>query len=69
MSIKDPTLTDLDHEDLDGFLKGVLEDYKQNIITQAQAVSGLAHVFAALDCDNYAEVKTWLREGRQLVRT
>lgn len=37
-------------------------------IVRLGAVSGLAHVMAALDLDNYDEARSWLEQGRKFIR-
>jgi len=61
-------LSDKDHADMDAFLGHVLEDFKAGTITKAQAVSGPAHVIAAIDIGNYGEAINWFREGRKFIR-
>jgi len=63
-----PELTNRDHQNMDSFLGHVLEDYKSGAITKEQAVSGLAHVMAALDLDNYPEARSWFDQGRKFIR-
>ncbi len=41
-------LTDQDHINMDKLLGHVLDDYKAEVLTKEQAVSGLAHVMTAL---------------------
>lgn len=62
------TLSSKDHADMDAFLGAVLDDYKAGEITKGQAVSGLAHVIAAIDIGNYGEAINWFRQGRKFVR-
>lgn len=59
-----PKLTSRDHQKMDVFLGNVLDDYKAGHITKVAAVNGLAHVMAALDIDNYGEVRAWFEQGR-----
>jgi len=67
--MKDKTeLTTRDHKNMDAFLGHVLDDYKAGEITKEQAVGGLAHVIAALDVDNYGEVRSWFEQGRKFIR-
>lgn len=61
-------LTERDHDNMDTFLGHVLDDYKRGELTKEQAVSGLAHVMAALDKGNTGEVRVWLEQGRKLIR-
>lgn len=63
-----PELTTRDHLNMDAFLGHVLDDYKEGLLTKAQAVAGLAHVMAALDLDNYPEARNWFAQGRKLIR-
>lgn len=65
---KKSILTNRDHVNMDAFLGYVFDDYKDGIITKEQAVSGLAHVMSALDNGEESEVRTWLEQGRKLVR-
>lgn len=64
---ENPVLTTEDHRNMDEFLGAVLDDYKKGAITKAQAVGGLAHVMAALDLDNYEEVRSWFAKGRAFI--
>ena len=66
--MKKPTLTNRDHQNMDAFLRHVLEDHKAGDITTDQAVGGLAHVMAALDIDNYGEAVSWFEQGRKFIR-
>lgn len=68
MTMRKPTLTNRDHTNMDAFLGHVLEDFKAGDITKEEAVGGLAHVMAAIDCGNYGEAITWLEQGRKLIR-
>jgi hypothetical protein len=61
-------LTETDHDNLDALLTGVFEDVSAGTVPRADAVSGLAHVFAALDQRNYGEVRSWLEQGRNFIR-
>jgi hypothetical protein len=61
-------LTERDHTNMDAFLGHVLDDYKAGTLTKEQAVSGLAHVMAALDQGNTGEARIWLEQGRKLIR-
>lgn len=63
-----PVLTNKDHKDMDAFLGAVLDDYKAGVIDKSKAISGLAHVMAALDLDNYAEARAWFEQGRKFIR-
>ena len=65
---KPDALTEKDHNNLDAFLGHVLDDYKAGEISRQDALSGLTHVFAALDHDNYGEVRGWLEQGRKFIR-
>ena len=62
------TLTDKDHINMDPFLGHVLDDYKDGVISKEQAISGLAHGMSALDNGEESEVRTWLEQGRKLIR-
>ena len=53
---------------MDTFLGHMLDDYKAGVITREDAVSSLAHVMAAIDVGNYPEVRSWLEQGRKLLR-
>lgn len=64
---KKPELNSRDHQNMDAFLGHVLDDYKAGRITKEGAVSGLAHVMAALDLDNYAEARSWFEKGRKFL--
>lgn len=64
----DGNLTERDHDNMDAFLSHVLDDYKSGTLTKEQAVSGLAHVMAALDKNNTGEVRVWLEQGHKLIR-
>lgn len=66
--MREPTLSNRDHKNMDAFLGHVLEDFKSGAITKEQAVGGLAHVMAALDRGNYAEAIGWFEQGREFMR-
>lgn len=55
-------LTDKDHAEMDGFLVRVLDAYKDGKLSRTEAVSGLAHVMAALDIRNTQEAVLWFRQ-------
>lgn len=65
---KTDALTEKDHANLDAFLGAVLDDHKAGVISRGDAVSGLAHVFAAIDQRNYSEERSWLESGRTFIR-
>lgn len=65
---KNPELTNRDHNNMEEFLGGVLDDYKAGVISKANAVRSLAHVMGALDVDNYGEVRSWFEQGRKFIR-
>jgi hypothetical protein len=65
---RSPTLTDRDHRNMDAFLAAVLDDYKAGEIDRDRAVSGLAHVMAAVDRGNYGEARNWFERGRKFIR-
>ena len=47
---------------MDTFLIRVLDAYKRRELTQDEAVSGLAHVMAALDIGNPGEAIVWFQQ-------
>jgi len=61
-------LTEKDHDKLDDFLGHVLDWYKTDEITRAQAIGALAHVFTAAAKDNETEVKSWLQKPEVIER-
>ncbi|MDD5056504.1 MAG: hypothetical protein PHQ60_01925 [Sideroxydans sp.] len=61
-------LTEHDHVNMDAFLGHVLDDYKAGGLSKEQAVSGLAHVMAALDQGNTEEARSWFAQGRKFIR-
>lgn len=61
-----PVLTSKDHEDMDAFLGHVLDDYKAGKLDKVKAIAELAHVMAALDLDNYGEVRASFAQGSDL---
>ncbi len=63
-----PVLTEKDHNNMDAFLGHVLDDYKAGILDKKKAISGLAHVMAALDLDNYDEARAWFEQGRKFIQ-
>jgi hypothetical protein len=65
--LKKPELNDGDHENMDAFLRHVLDDYKAGKITKEKAVGALAHVMAALDQNNYEEARSWFLQGRSFL--
>lgn len=56
-----PNLTNQNHNEMDDFLKRVLEGYKNEEITIESAIDGLAHVMAALDIGNTGEAVSWFK--------
>lgn len=62
-------LTEKDIQNMEAFIWHVLDDYKVGVLSKPQAVSGIAHVMAALDQDNYTEVLTWFEQGRKLINS
>lgn len=65
--MEDGKLTSRDHINMEAFLGHVLDDYKDGVINKAAAIRGLAHVIAALDLDNYGEVRSWFEQGRKFI--
>jgi len=61
-------LTEQDHQHMDDFLKGILQDHRNGDLTQDAAVGALAHVMTALAIGNTGEAQTWFRSGRKLAR-
>lgn len=55
-------LTNADHADMKNFLAIVLDDYKYGKTSKEDVINKLAHVISALDCDNYAEVRSWFKQ-------
>lgn len=45
----------------------VLDAYKAGVLEKTKAISGLTQMIAALDLDNYDEVRSWLEQGRKLI--
>lgn len=66
--MKEPTLTDRDHENMDAFLGFLLDAYKQGELSREKAIGTLAHVIAAVDLDNYPEARSWFEQGRKLIQ-
>lgn len=64
----EPVLTEKDHALMDVFLECVLDDYKAGVLDKKKAIAGLAHVMAALDIDNYDEVRAWFKQGRKFIQ-
>lgn len=62
--MKEPTLTNRDHSNMDEFLALVLDRYKIGEMTREAAVGTLAHVIAAVDQGNYHEARRWFEEGQ-----
>jgi hypothetical protein len=58
----DGKLSDADHNAMDSFLGRVLDAYKAGGITRQSAISGLAHVIAAVDIDNHPEAISWFEQ-------
>ena len=55
-------LTDKNHKEMDSLLSRVLDGYKNGDISKSEAISGLAHVMAALDIDNTQEAVSWFNQ-------
>ncbi|HGK7311100.1 hypothetical protein [Aeromonas caviae] len=62
-------LTEQEHDDLDAFLVTVLQAFKKDEITQEKAVGSLNHLIAAMDNDEYDEVRSCLRNREEFVRS
>lgn len=58
----DGKLSNADHNAMDGFLGRVLDAYKAGEITRQSAMSGLAHVIAAVDINNHPEAIAWFNQ-------
>jgi hypothetical protein len=69
MTLRPPTLTNQDHNNMNAFLDQVLEDFKAGMIAKKEAIDGLTHVIAAIDCGNYGEASNWFKQGRALIRS
>lgn len=67
--VKDSELTPGDCENMMAFIGHVLDDYKAGRIDKLRAASGLAHVMKALDQDNYAQARGFLRQGRGILNS
>lgn len=63
-----PVMTQQDHDNLDAFLNGVLDDFSAGKLTKFQVVQGLGHVFGAMSKGNYPEARHWFEQGRKLIR-
>ena len=59
---REATLTDKDHRVMDKMLADVLDAYKDGSLSKTAAVSGLAHVMAALDIGNTGEAIAWFNQ-------
>lgn len=53
-------LTEVEHNKLDAFLGGVLDEYKSGAYTKTEAVGALAHVFTVAAEGNIGELSSWL---------
>lgn len=62
-------LTEQDHDDLDAFLVTILQAFKKDEITQEMAVGSLTQLIAAMDNDEYDEVRSCLRNRKEFVRS
>ncbi|MEL0639541.1 hypothetical protein V6260_02845 [Pseudoalteromonas aliena] len=56
-------LTSENHREMEKFLSRVLDGYKSGNISKSDAVSGLAHVMAALDINNTPEAISWFNQN------
>lgn len=65
--MKQPTLTERDHHNLDAFLGHLLDAHKNGELSREAAAGALAHVIAAVDQDNYPEARRWFEEGRKYI--
>lgn len=57
-----------DQLNMEGFLGGVVDDYKEGVITREQAIGGLAKCMVALNRADYDEARLWFAQGRKLTR-
>ena len=55
-------LSEQDHNLMDSFLVRILDAYKNGDVTRERAISGLAHVMAALDQGNSGEAVSWFKQ-------
>ena len=58
-------LTEQDHNNFDALIGHVLDDYRAGTLAKADAIGGLAELFAAIDIGNEGEARAWLTEGRK----
>ncbi len=61
-SMKEGGLSNSDHDIMDDFLGRVLDAYKSGDISRETAISGLAHVMAALDKGNTGGAVSWFNQ-------
>ena len=57
-----------DQLNMEGFLGGVLDDYKEGLITREQAMGGYAKCMVALNNGEFDEARRWFAQGRKLTR-
>lgn len=69
MSYRTPILTQADHRNLDAFLRAILDDLQNGVITKEQVVGGLTQAIGALDKGNHGEVSHWFEQGRKQIRS
>lgn len=59
---REASLSDKDHDAMDSMLGNVLDAYKNGNLSKQAAISGLAHVMAALDIRNTGEAVAWFNQ-------
>ena len=57
-----------DQLNMEAFLGGVIDDYREGVITREQAIGGLSKCMVALSRDEYDEARLWFAQGRKLIR-
>ena len=69
MTLRAPTLTISDRDNLTAVLSHILDDLTSGGITRKAALDGLTHLMTAIDIGNYRECVTWLAQGRRACET
>ncbi|MEM6250670.1 hypothetical protein [Shewanella vaxholmensis] len=61
-------LTNTDHDQMDDFIGGIIDDYKNGLVSKKAIIAGLGHVIGAIDTGNHDEARMWFSKGRKFIR-
>lgn len=60
-------MSEKDHDNMDTFIDAALQDFRDGVISKAQARVAIGHVMAALAIGNLSGALGWLAEGRKFI--